>query len=89
MRSLARLLVLLLLTGTAVAQPQSPSEFLKMNIGADRVLADWKQIREYFRALDAASPRVEVTSLGKTTLGEEMIMAVISSEENLRNQAHP
>ena len=64
----------------------TPSEFLKMPIGADRTLADYRQISSYFKALAAASPRVEVVSAGKSTLGEELIMAVISSEETLKNQ---
>ncbi|HEX7149856.1 MAG TPA: M14 metallopeptidase family protein [Thermoanaerobaculia bacterium] len=84
-----RLVVVLLLACAATlsaATPPSPSEFLKMQIGADKTLADYRQILSYFRALDAASPRVELQTLGKTTLGEEMIMAVISSEENLRNK---
>jgi hypothetical protein len=68
------------------AGPPSPSDFLGFTVGADRVLADYRQIAAYFRALAAASPRVEVQVLGKTTLGEDMLMAVISSEENLRNQ---
>ena len=62
-----------------------PSEFLKMNIGADRVLADYRQMSTYLRALDASSPRVQVESLGRTTLGEDMLMVVISSEENIRD----
>jgi hypothetical protein len=70
---------------TATAQVPTPSGFLKMNVGADRTLADYKQIVSYFRALDAASPKLEIQNLGKTTLGEEMIMAVISSEQNMRN----
>jgi zinc carboxypeptidase len=82
-----RLLLLLALALPVFAQVPSPSEFLKLEIGKDRVLADYAQIRSYFRALDAASPRVEIEVLGKTTLGEEMIMAVISSEENIRNKA--
>ena len=61
----------------------TPSEFLKMEVGGDRQLADWRQIVSYLRALDAASDRVEVTTIGKTTLGEEMIVAAISSPENL------
>ena len=40
------------------AQIQSPSQFLGMPIGADRTLADYRQIASYFRALDAQSPRV-------------------------------
>jgi hypothetical protein len=65
----------------------SPSQFLKMTVGADKTLADYRQVRTYFQMLDSASPRVEVEVLGKTVLGEDLIMAVISSEENIRNQA--
>ncbi|HEU4886937.1 MAG TPA: hypothetical protein VFV49_03550 [Thermoanaerobaculia bacterium] len=68
------------------AEIASPSQFLKMNVGADKTLADYKQIKSYFRMLDAASPRVELEVLGKTVLGEELVMAVISSEENIRNK---
>ena len=67
------------------AAAPSPSEFLGFTVGADRKIADYRQIVSYFRALDAASARVEIQNLGKTTLGEEMIMAVISSEQNLQN----
>src|SRR2546423_13265656 len=63
----------------------SPSDFLHLNIGSDKVLADYKQISSYFNALAAASPRVRIETLGKTTLGEDEIMAIISSEENMRN----
>jgi hypothetical protein len=70
----------------ASAAVPSPSEFLKFEVGADRKVADYRQIVSYFRALDAASPRLEVVNLGKTTLGEEMIMAIISSEANVANQ---
>lgn len=63
----------------------SPSEFLKMQIGDDRVLADYRQMTAYFRALDEASPRLTIQPLGKTTLGEGMLMLIISSEENIAN----
>jgi hypothetical protein len=65
----------------------APSEFLGFEVGADRRLADYKQISSYFKALTAASPRVEIQVLGKTTLGEDMFMAVISTPENLANKA--
>lgn len=80
-----RVLLFLLLALPVAAQIPSPSSHLKMQVGADRTLADYRQIRDYFRALDAASPRVEVEVLGKTTLGEEMFLAVVSSEENMKN----
>ncbi len=65
----------------------TPSEFLGFEVGADRKLADYRQITSYFKALAGASHRVELENLGKTTLGEDMFMAVISTEENLRNKA--
>jgi hypothetical protein len=82
-----RLALLLAIALPLAAQIPSPSQHLKLDIGKDRVLADYKQIRSYFDALDKASPRLDVEILGKTVLGEEMIMAVISSEENIRNKA--
>src|SRR5438270_63362 len=81
----AALAITLLLAATLSAAPPSPSDFLKMNVGADRTLADYRQIVSYFNALAAASPRVRIETLGKTTLGENEIMAIISSEENMRN----
>ncbi|HMD40948.1 MAG TPA: M14 metallopeptidase family protein [Candidatus Acidoferrum sp.] len=64
-----------------------PSEFLGFEVGADRKLADYKQISSYFKALAAASPRVQIEVLGKTTLGEDMFMAIISTPENLANKS--
>ena len=77
--------VALLVATTLTAAVQSPSQFLGFDVGADRKLADYKQIVSYFRALAAASPRVRVETLGKTTLGEDFIMAIVSSEGNIRN----
>jgi hypothetical protein len=81
-----RLALLLAIALPLTAQIPSPSQHLKLEIGKDRVLADYRQIRSYFDALAKASPRVDIEVLGKTVLGEELIMAVISSEENIRNQ---
>src|SRR5581483_9684480 len=87
LRSLSLLIVIALLCAVCVAQSiPSPSEFLKFEVGADRLLADYSQISSYFKALAAASKRVQIQTLGKTTLGKDMIMAIISTEENLRNQ---
>jgi hypothetical protein len=58
-----------------------------MEIGADRIVADYRQIRSYFDTLADASPRIEVQVLGETTLGEELFLAVISSEANITNKA--
>lgn len=77
------LIAVLLPTFLHAAPVESPSAFLGFTVGEDRKLADYTQIKSYFRHLDANSPRISVQSLGKTTLGDEMIMAVISSEANM------
>jgi Zinc carboxypeptidase len=65
----------------------TPSEVLGFEVGADRKLADYKQISSYFKALAVASPRVQIEVLGKTTLGEDMFMALISTPENFASKA--
>jgi len=79
------LTAILALAAAAHAAPPTPSQFLNMKVGEDRVLADYRQIASYFGALEKGSPRVKIETLGKTTLGEPMIMAVISSEANMKN----
>ena len=63
----------------------SPEEFLGHRVGADRMLADYHQIRAYFELLEQESGRVSLVDIGETTLGESMIMAVITSEANMAN----
>lgn len=74
--------------GTIFAQStiQTPSQFLGFQVGADRQLADYHQIVSYFKSLAKSSKRIEVEVLGPTTLGNDLVMAVVSSEENLRNK---
>jgi hypothetical protein len=66
----------------------SPASILGYEPGADRHLPTWKQITDYFAALDKASPRVAVRTLGKTTLGRPFIVAFISDSATLRNLEH-
>lgn len=80
--ALASLLTLASVSLSA-AEIQTPSQFLGFEVGADRKLADYRQVSSYLRSLDASSARMEIQSLGKTTRGEDMIMAIISSEENM------
>ena len=66
----------------------SPASILGFEPGADRHLPSWKQITDYFAALDQASPRVAVRTLGKTTLGRPFIVAFISDSATLANLEH-
>ena len=63
----------------------SPKSVLGFEPTADRTIADWKQITGYFAKLDAASNKVEVREIGKTTLGKPLIVAFISAPENIKN----
>jgi len=64
------------------AQAPTPESFLGRQPGEDRYLAPWPRVVEYFKALDAASDRVTLENAGTSTLGNEMPVVVITSEEN-------
>jgi len=63
--------------------PPAPQTVLGFRVGEDRKLADWRQIVDYFNRLDAASDRVRVEEVGKTTEGQPFLIATISSQANL------
>jgi hypothetical protein len=63
----------------------TPASVIGFDPGADRKLPTWKQVTDYFTALDKASPRVSVRTLGKTTLGRPFIVAFISEPATLAN----
>jgi hypothetical protein len=63
----------------------TPASVIGFEPGTDRKLPEWQQVVAYFKALDAASPRVQLRILGKTTLGRPFIAAFISDASNLAN----
>jgi hypothetical protein len=67
----------------ATASVPAPSDVLGFTPGDDRKLAGWAQTVEYYRRLAAASPRVRVEELGKSTMGAPFLLATISAPENL------
>src|SRR5437667_4235284 len=72
---------------SATLQPghiPAPQDILGFTRGDDRKLASWAKVIEYFQKLDAASDRVKVEELGKSTMGAPFVMATISAPENLR-----
>src|ERR1041385_5980676 len=87
-----KLPLIALAAAVAVASPAhaqrgipTPASILGFEPGADRHLPSWKQITDYFTALDKASPRVSVRTLGKTTLGRPFLVAFISDSSTLAN----
>src|SRR4051812_11070408 len=75
---------------TRAARPAipTPASILGFEPGADRHLPSWKQITDYFAALDKASPRVSVRTIGKTVLGRPFIVAFISDSSTIANLEH-
>ncbi|MFQ5701853.1 MAG: M14 metallopeptidase family protein, partial [Acidobacteriota bacterium] len=69
----------------ATGEIPSPDEFLGHEVGADRYLAPYDQVLAYMRALAEASPRVAVEVAGRSTLGREMVIVVLTSETNQRS----
>ncbi|HWE42033.1 MAG TPA: M14 metallopeptidase family protein [Gemmatimonadaceae bacterium] len=82
------LAIALAMAGTTVSlqgqtRAPTPRSVTKLEIGADRTLADWGQVTGYFAALATASPAVRVDTLGPTTEGRPFIVATISTPENI------
>ena len=71
-----------------MARITSPHEFFGFQMGTDRKMARWDKIVDYFWQLDAASPRIKVVELGKSTEDNPFLLAVISAPENLDNLEH-
>ncbi len=63
----------------------SPESYFGFKIGTDRKLANMEQIVEYFTEVGSLSGRIIVNEVGKTTEGNPFIMAIISSEDNIKN----
>ncbi len=61
----------------------TPASVIGFDPGTDRKLPEWQQVVAYFKALDAASPRLQLHTLGKTTLGRPFIAAFIGDSATL------
>lgn len=91
MRHLVAVIVACVAAGAVHAQRPgvpTPASVLGWEPGADRKLPTWKQVTDYFTALDAASPNVQLRTLGRTTLGRPFVVAFISDSANLANLEH-
>jgi hypothetical protein len=80
------LCVLLAVSSLAAAVP-TPTEHLGYRPGTDFKLADYTDIISYYQKLEQASPRLKLLQYGRTSSGKPMYVALISSEENIRDLA--
>ena len=70
-------------TGLLRAEVPTPISVLGHNPGDDFYLADYEDTVRYFHALVASSDRIKMFTVGKTTQGKDIEIAVISSPQNL------
>jgi hypothetical protein len=61
----------------------SPEKFFGFQMGADRKLANWDKLLEYYQLLAKGSNKVKLVELGKTSEGRPYIALFISSPANL------
>jgi len=69
--------------GVLTAQPPAPAAVLGHTPGDDFYLADYSDTVRYFHALAAASDRMKIFTVGKSTRGQDIEVGVISSPQNL------
>ena len=67
----------------AAAQIPTPEEFFGHEMGADRKLAKWDRLVEYYELIGQQSDRVQVENVGTSTLGRPFLVLYVSSPENL------
>jgi len=63
----------------------TPKEHLGYTPGDDYKLADYADVAGYFRKLAAASDRIRLAEFGRSSEGKPMLVAYISSADNLRH----
>jgi hypothetical protein len=79
------ILIILFTTFLYSQQLKSPEEFIGFKVGADYKIADYETIQKYFKHLSEFSKQIVCEEIGKTSLKRDMFMAIISSEENIKN----
>jgi hypothetical protein len=81
-------LVLALWAVPAAAQVPRPADVFGFEPGEDYKLADHAQLVDYYQRLAAASDRVRLQEIGRSTQGRPMLVLFISSAENLARLEH-
>lgn len=69
----------------AFANVPTPKEFLGFDVCEDYQLANYQQLRAYWKKLEQSSNRIKLVSIGKTEEGRDQLMAIISDPSNLKN----
>ncbi len=78
-------IILGLMAPLAAAQQKitSPREFFGFELGADRKIARWDRIVDYFGVLEKESGKLKVINMGPSTEGNPFLLVIVSSPSNL------
>src|SRR3712207_4649337 len=89
-RRLAVALSLVLASPAAAQKPTvpTPESVFGHIVGADYKLIGYDESIRYFERLAAASDRIKLVDVGKTSTGHAWTLAIISSAENLARLDH-
>src|SRR5688572_26921368 len=84
---LSRLALLALVAPSTALLAQSavptPASVIGFEPGTDRKLPSWSQVVDWFARADAASPRLTLRTLGRTTKGRPFVAAFIADSATL------
>ena len=62
----------------------SPEKFFGFRLGADRKIARWDRIVEYYRLLEGESGgKLKVVNVGPSTMGNPFLLVIITSPKNM------
>jgi hypothetical protein len=81
---IARRAFLALIALSLCAAPPTPKAHFGFNPGEDYKLANYEEVSAYFRKLAATSDRIRVEEFGRSSEGRPLLVAFISSAENLQ-----
>jgi hypothetical protein len=84
MRKLLLIFAVALAISSAVAQEiTSPEKFFGFQLGADKKMARWDKIVEYYAMLEKQSGgRMKVVNMGPTSMGNPFLMVIITAPAN-------
>ena len=86
-RAAALLATALFASASAQTRITTPKEHLGFSFGDDYQLANYTQIADYWRQLDAQSDRMVLQEIGKTAEGRPHLMAIVTAPANHKNLA--
>ncbi len=82
---LAALMATLSLSPAPAQAPiTSPEKFFGFQLGADRKIARWDRIVEYYRLMERESGgRLKAVTMGPSTMGNPFLLVIVSSAKNM------